>query len=70
MSANPRVLGPVRFQIRCAWCTRLLREGDPGAPTSHSICPPCAKEVTDAADAAACVIDTSRVERQPAAVEV
>jgi hypothetical protein len=30
------------LRIVCAWCTRVVRQGTPGALTSHSCCPVCA----------------------------
>jgi len=29
------------LRLVCAWCQRVLVDGTPGAPTSHSICAPC-----------------------------
>jgi hypothetical protein len=31
------------LRVVCAWCRRVLVEGDPGAKTSHGLCPTCAK---------------------------
>jgi hypothetical protein len=33
------------LRVVCSWCKRALVEGDPGAPTSHGICPDCAPAV-------------------------
>ena len=30
-----------RMRCICAWCDLVLREGDPGAETSHDICDEC-----------------------------
>jgi ribosomal protein S27E len=35
------VTSPVILKLVCAWCTRVLREGTPGAHTSHGMCPGC-----------------------------
>lgn len=29
------------LKIVCAWCRTVLRDGSPGAPTSHGICAAC-----------------------------
>jgi len=31
----------MNLEIRCAWCSKIMREGTPGAPVSHGICPEC-----------------------------
>lgn len=36
---------PVVFRIVCAWCGLVLREGTPGARTSHGMCPACEKRM-------------------------
>jgi len=41
----PRVLS-----IVCAWCWRVMRVGDPGAPTSHGICPTCSNQAFESED--------------------
>lgn len=28
----------LEHRVQCAWCGMVMREGDPGAPTSHGIC--------------------------------
>lgn len=33
------------LRIECSWCKDVLREGDPGAETSHGICDPCANRM-------------------------
>lgn len=33
---------PVQKEI-CAWCLRVTREGDPGAPETHGICEDCTR---------------------------
>ena len=30
--------------VVCAWCARVLVEGDASQPVSHGICGPCAKD--------------------------
>lgn len=32
------------FRVVCAWCTRVMTEGAPGADVSHTICPKCVRE--------------------------
>jgi hypothetical protein len=32
------------LKVVCAWCDNTIREGEPGAPVSHGICPPCADD--------------------------
>ena len=29
------------LKIVCAWCGKTVKDGVPGAPVSHLICPPC-----------------------------
>jgi hypothetical protein len=31
----------VLLRIVCAWCSKVLQEGSPGAPTSHALCLTC-----------------------------
>lgn len=31
---------PVHTEI-CAWCRKVTREGEPGAPETHGICEEC-----------------------------
>lgn len=33
-----------RLKLRavCMWCLFVMREGEPGQPTTHGICPKCA----------------------------
>jgi hypothetical protein len=33
---------PIALRVVCAWCRLVLAAGDPGARTSHGICPACA----------------------------
>lgn len=33
------------FRVICAWCSQVLCEGDPGAPTSHTACDACARRL-------------------------
>ena len=30
-----------KFKVVCGWCKKVMAEGDPGAPVSHSICDAC-----------------------------
>jgi photoactive yellow protein len=39
---SPQSFGPVR----CAWCQKELKPGDPAKPISHGICLPCLGFVT------------------------
>lgn len=32
------------LRVVCAWCKRVLVEGDASQPVSHGICPTCAKD--------------------------
>lgn len=36
----------VVLRIVCAWCTRVMIAGTPGAPVSHGICDRCFAVVT------------------------
>lgn len=38
-SRDPR--RPAQLRKVCAWCKRVIAEGDPGAPESHGICAEC-----------------------------
>ena len=29
---------------QCSWCKRIIEQGDPGAPISHSMCEACYAE--------------------------
>jgi hypothetical protein len=31
--------------VICAWCQKVMKEGDENVPPSHGICPSCAQEV-------------------------
>ena len=33
--------GDFKNPVVCAWCTKTMREGSPGLPTSHGICAAC-----------------------------
>lgn len=50
MAANKRarlrawVYRNLSFPVRCAWCNRLLRRGNPALPTSHGICKDCERK--------------------------
>lgn len=35
---------PVKGPTICAWCKKLMKEGDPKLPPTHSICPECEKK--------------------------
>jgi hypothetical protein len=39
----------VVLHVVCAWCTRVLVAGSPGALTSHGLCPTCRDRLLDAA---------------------
>ena len=30
-----------KFKRVCAWCKKVVAEGDPGAPETHTICNEC-----------------------------
>lgn len=34
------------LRVICAWCTRVLIAGTPGAPVSHGICEACEAVIT------------------------
>lgn len=36
----------MRPTIICAWCRKLMEQGDPG-PVSHGICDECTRKVLD-----------------------
>jgi len=33
------------MKVICAWCGKVLQDGDPKEPISHGICSKCAKDV-------------------------
>lgn len=37
-------VGEVTLRLQCAWCGHVMRDGDPGAPTSHGMCTRCADQ--------------------------
>ena len=47
---------PPRLRRVCSWCGEVLEAGEPGAETTHTICPPCFADVMagSAREAAIC----------------
>jgi hypothetical protein len=37
----------------CSWCGRVVREGEPGQPTTHTLCPRCFQAIAEELDAKA-----------------
>jgi len=33
------------LKMVCSWCGKTMREGTPGAPVSHGICPECKEKL-------------------------
>lgn len=42
--STPAVLREPVFKQVCAWCSRTIRKGTPGAPISHGCCNRCLKK--------------------------
>jgi hypothetical protein len=39
------------LRLVCSWCSTLVREGSPNAPTSHTLCLTCAAKLHAELDA-------------------
>ena len=38
------------MKVQCAWCSKVIEEGNKDDQTSHGICPDCFKEIMKEVD--------------------